>query len=344
MTLRERLLSSLRGEPVREPVYAVYDWFVENRVQDWDRFFALGLARIDHATVTRLRLPNLEVTERRSFDGTDREQRITTWTTDSGELHERRVGEWRQDYFVKQPDDYRILARMFADAEVIAEPREFARREAEVGDGGVTLAVPSLRRTPFQSIQIDYAGLERFSYDLAAGEHGLFALLEVMEDILVREIAHIGRMGCEHVKLWENLSLETMGPANFRRYLGPLYRRLADVLAPAQKLSLHYDGKLRQVAADIADLPIYGIDSFTPPPEGDMSVAEARNAWPGTFLWLHPPLGWYTEGERSFAAHLAEMIRGAGGSRFCMMISEDIPRDPDRTIPFVLETLRTLSS
>lgn len=340
MTCRERLVSSLRGEPVHEPVFAVYDWFVEHRVQDWNRYFGLGLGRINHATVTKLRLPHVQISEQSRDAGSGRIERDTIWKTDIGELRERRLGEWRQEYFIRQPGDYRILARAFADAEVIPVPGEFDRSEAALGDGGVTLAVPSLRRTPFQSIQIDYAGLERFSLDVAAEEPDLFALIEVMTDVFLREIAHIGRMPVEHVKLWENLSLDTMGPALYRRHLVPLYRRLRGALGQGQKLSVHYDGKLRQVAADIAKLPIDGIDSFTPPPEGDMSTAEARAAWPDTYLWLHPCLGWYTEEERSLATHITTMVREAGGRRFCLMISEDIPSDPGRTIPAVLDVLR----
>jgi hypothetical protein len=339
MTPRERLLSSLAGEPVSEPAYAVYDWFVENRAQDWNRFFSLGLGRINHATVTKLRQPHLQVGETRSDAGSGRVRRETVWTTDIGELREVRVGEWRQEYFVQQPSDYRILARTFSDVEVIPAPGEFDRSEAALGDGGVTLAVPSLRRTPFQSIQIDYAGLERFSFDLAAEEPDLFALIEVMNELFLREIAHIGRMSVEHVKLWENLSLETMGPVLYRKHLVPLYRRLSGLLGAGQKLSFHYDGKLRQVAPDIAALPIYGIDSFTPPPEGDMDTAEARAAWPDKYLWLHPRLGWYTEDERSLVSHISAMVRDAGDSRFCLMVSEDIPHEPDRTIPLVLEAL-----
>jgi hypothetical protein len=33
------------------------------------------------------------------------------------------------------------------------------------------------------------------------------------------------------------------------------------------------------------------------------------------------------------------MVRDAGGIRFCLMISEDIPHEPDRTIPLVLKAL-----
>lgn len=71
-----------------------------------------------------------------------------------------------------------------------------------------------------------------------------------------------------------------------------------------------------------------------------MSTAEARVAWPDKYLWLHPCLGWYTEDEQSLAAHIRTMVHDAGGRRFCLMVSEDIPRDPDRTIAAVLDALR----
>jgi hypothetical protein len=48
-TVRERLQRALAGEPVRQPVYAVYDWFVANRSLDWPSLFAQGLGQIAHA-------------------------------------------------------------------------------------------------------------------------------------------------------------------------------------------------------------------------------------------------------------------------------------------------------
>ena len=58
----------------------------------------------------------------------------------------------------------------------------------------------------------------------------------------------------------------------------PLYRKILEILDSADKrLLVHYDGKLRLIADDIAALGIDGIDSLTPPPEGDMTVAEARS-------------------------------------------------------------------
>ena len=40
-SIRARLESALAGEPIQWPVYAAYDWFVENRPIDWQAMFRL---------------------------------------------------------------------------------------------------------------------------------------------------------------------------------------------------------------------------------------------------------------------------------------------------------------
>lgn len=102
---------------------------------------------------------------------------------------------------------------------------------------------------------------------------------------------------------------------------------------------VHYDGNLQVIARDIASLDIDGIDSFTEPPEGDMSVAQARAAWPEKFLWVHPNLGWY-EHPDTLSARIRRVVRDAGPTRYCLMISEEVPPNWEHTVPMVLETLR----
>ncbi len=161
-----------------------------------------------------------------------------------------------------------------------------------------------------------------------------------MDDITCREFELIASGPARHVKLWENLTIETMGPALYRKYVVPTYARIFGILRPSgKKLCVHYDGKLRLIAEDIARLEFDGLDSLTPPPEGDLGIAEARNLWPGKFFWLHPCLGWYEMPEKELVRRVREMVKGAGPSRFCLMISEEVPRDWVRTVPAVLRAL-----
>jgi hypothetical protein len=107
---------------------------------------------------------------------------------------------------------------------------------------------------------------------------------------------------------------------------------------------VHYDGRLRLIRDDIAALGIDGIDSLTPSPEGDMTVAEARALWPDKFLWVHPPLGWHREDSAILSERISQLIADAGPSRFCLMLSEDVPLNWRQTVPHILRQLRCLNS
>ena len=334
--------AAIAGEPVTSPVFAVYDWFVRNRRIDWQSLFDLGLGQINHADLVRYQQPNVEIVEtRREVDGVIR--RDVRWITDIGELHEWYLGEWRQEYLIKGEGDYRIMQRAWQDAAVLPWSEPFLESEARLGDGGITLG--QLDRTPFQKIQIDYAGLERFSIDIATQEPALLDLIDVMNPIKLREFEIALHSPARQIKLWENLTIETMGPHLYRKYLVPLYRQIFAILQGSnKKLQVHYDGKLRVIAEDIQRLPFDGLDSVTPPPEGDMSTAEARHWWPDKFLWLHPTLTWYDLPTQNLLENVRQMVKAAGPNRFCLMISEELPPNWQVAVPRILEMLDQMGS
>ena len=220
-TIRQRFEAALAGEPVEWPVYAVYDWFVQNRPIDWHSLFALGLGQINHANLIRHEHPGFELVETLSEQG-GRERRDVRLVTDAGELHEWYLGEWRQEHFIKRPEHYRTMARALEGVRVTADDGAFLRSEAELGEGGITVGqIQGLGsgRTPLMVVQIDWAGLERFSLDLAEERPELMELLEVMTAIKLDEIRAAATTPATQIKLWENLSIDTLGPLQFRRRL-----------------------------------------------------------------------------------------------------------------------------
>ena len=54
------------------------------------------------------------------------------------------------------------------------------------------------------------------------------------------------------------------------------------------------------------------------------------------------PLGWYREDRPVLAERIRRLVRDAGPRRFCLMISEDVPPDWERSVPVVLETLEEM--
>ena len=345
-SVRERLNDATAGRPVERPVFAVYDWFVSNRPQiDWQSLFELGLGQINHANVIRHEHPNFElIEETREENGTLR--RDVRLVTDRGELHEWYAGEWRREHFIKTPQDYKIMARALEGVKVYTDNSAFEASEQKVGEGGITVGqIVGLGtgRTPLMVLQIDWVGLEQWSLDMAMEVPEMMELLELMNSLKLEEIRAAAASSAEHIKLWENLSIVTMGPQLYRRHLVPLYREIIEILGRhGKRLQVHYDGQLRGVADEIACLGFDGIDSLTEAPEGDMTVEEARARWPEKFLWVNPNLGLYHSPE-TLQEHIRRLQSAAGKTRSCLMISEDVPPDWQRTIPLVLKTLGELS-
>lgn len=346
-SVRDKLQRALAGKSVDGPVYVAYDSFIDNYKKiDWNKFLDLGLGRVNHARILECQMPNLDIIESNSFvEGHERKK--VRWITDIGELTETYMDGWQQEYFIKEPNDYKIMQRALTGVKFKATDKYFDQAERQLGDRGITLGqlgrfdLPGYNRTPFQVIQIDFVGLERFCIDLMTGTLELFELLEMMNEQFLNIFRCILKTKAEHIKLWENLSLETMGPPLYRKHLVPLYKKIFDILQGTnKKLHVHYDGQLSGIANDIKELPFFGIDSLTPPPEGDMMVAEARKYWPEKFLWIHPSLSWFLLDEKELILKIKETVKQAQGRRFCLQISEDVPPNCDRTIPLILETLQ----
>ena len=148
------------------------------------------------------------------------------------------------EHFIKKPSDYRLMARALEGSTYSLSDRAFDESEAAIGDRGITIA--HVDRTPFQKIQIDFAGIEAFSYHLADQEHDLFDLLEMMNRLKIDEFACVAKSKAEFVKLWENIGIDAMGPRAYRKYVVPVYEGINGILqGVGKKLMVHYDGNIR---------------------------------------------------------------------------------------------------
>lgn len=341
--IRKRFERALSGENPELPVYAVYDWFVKNRpAVDWETLFSLGLGQINHASLVRHEHPNFELVETVS-EQAGKARRDVRLITDKGELNEWYLGEWKQEHFIKTPEDCRIMMRALEGVRVIADDQPFLESESSLGDRGITIGhMPGLGlgRTPLMVLQIDWMGLEQFAMDLAYEQPEMLELLEIMNEIKLEEIRQAVKTPATQIKLWENLSIETIGHIQYRRHLVPLYKKILDITAAAnKKIQVHYDGRLKVISEDIAALGFDGIDSFTEAPEGDMTVREARTAWPDKCLWINLNLNLYSMPEKDLADNIKRIVQAAEQGRFCLMISEDVPPNWQESVPAALKYL-----
>jgi len=105
-----------------------------------------------------------------------------------------------------------------------------------------------------------------------------------------RQIDILARSSADIVWLPDNVTGTMISPDIFNRYCLPVYEYACSVLHDAGKLAFcHFDGANKTLKDCIASTGIDIVEAFTPPPMEEMTVGEARLAWPDKVLSLNVP-------------------------------------------------------
>ena len=110
------------------------------------------------------------------------------------------------------------MRRAWEGVKVVADDTAFLASEKAVGDNGITIGHTlgmGNGRTPLMVLQVDWVGLEQWSMDLADELPEMMELLAFMNEIKLQEIRQAALTPARQIKLWENLSVQSMGPAGF---------------------------------------------------------------------------------------------------------------------------------
>jgi hypothetical protein len=338
MTPRDNLRAVLEGRVPERIPFTVNQEFVTDDPA-WDGLFAAGLCPIPYVHTVREEMTEVERGVKPLTWQGRTAQRVTL-RTPVGEISQVEANGWVQEYFLKTPADYRVMEYVVRHTRLALAPEAFEASEKAVDERGLTLV--GIGRSPMQSILVDYAGLENFSYHLADEFPELFALAEALEEKLVERCRLTAAGPGRYVSLLENFTAESWGAVRFRQYHLPVYAKiLPPFKAAGKRVFPHCDGQLAGVAEWLACTAFDGLESLTEPPEGNLTLAEARTAFPGKVFWANINIGLYSLPPADLRQWVRERVQAAApdGSGLAFEISEDLPLNWRESIPAVLETL-----
>jgi hypothetical protein len=343
MTGRENLIAALEGEQPERIPYTIYEDFMPKDPL-WEEFLDWGMVMVPSAPTVRRTLNDQvqQLVTNETYQG--RPAMRVTYRTPLGEISEISVDNWTQEPFLKTREDYRVLEYVIRNTRVEFNPLRFLETEARVGERGLTMN--HAPRTPLQAILVEYAGVEQFAYHLAEGFPELFAVAEALMDNLVRACELIAQGPGRYVNITENLSGDLWGPQRYLDYHVKAYKRILPILhGGGKKVYTHYDGKLSCLKKPIAKTAIDGLESLTTPPEGDMSYAECRAAWPDKFFWANINLSHYSLPPAQLREKVRELAQEAApdGRLLAFSISEQCPDNWKAAVPVVLDALDELA-
>lgn len=336
MTKRERMLRVFRGGELDRIPFVHVDNLAGRNTEMWQVLGRenVGITRWSsiHKLVSQSCKTKSEALEKNGIRGV----RNTIYTP-KGSIYEEKYFDPAYDspsiakHFVSEEKDYSILMEYFKDLLVLPDLDTYLKDTKELGDDGIPFAV--LSRTPYQKLWVELVSMEDLAIHMAdipeivedccnvLGDH-----LRKMFDIVVELKKQVD---IPIVNIPENITAPLIGERYYEQYCMPYYREFKEKLQDTgTAVVTHIDGDMKAIWKGISDSAIDGIDSFTPPPNGDTSVGEAVSMWPSLRIMCNFPSSVHLSSQEEIYDTAKKLLEEGGHTgRMWIQISENVPKD-----------------
>jgi hypothetical protein len=331
MTPRQRVETVLHFRRADRVPFTVYECMIPQCAAE-RRMRNDGLCIVKRMGVFTTHRPNVKTTQLTYWDN-GRQLVKTVPETPAGTL--AAVSEpagfthWQREYPFKGPNDYKAILSLIQDERYEENYRPFAEAIEAFGDDAICRAGIALE--PLQ--QLVSGGLlspEDFCLEWMDRRDEILKLYDALVANRRRMYPLVAQSPAGHANYGGNVVPEIIGPEVFRTYYLPHYQEAAEVFHRHGKLiGCHFDANCRPLAAGIAQSGLDYIEAFTPGPPTDMTLADARAAWPNQVLWLNFPSAVHLKPDAEVAAATVSLLDELENPDGVIMgITEDMP--PDR--------------
>ena len=332
MNCAERIAAIFEGELVDQVPFALKGW----RIPQCEMERVLrneGLGIVDSRSVYRSVSPNIETqTLIYNRDGVGYQK--TVIQTPKGELsavHRRVAPEktesttWRIEMMFKSPADYDAIEFMIRDKQYIPDYEPFLKAREQIG--GEAFFKTSMPGSPLHTIMYSIMGLETFSIEWAERRERVIALHDAMAENEREIYSIVARSPAKVVQCGGNYTPEVLGKQRFVDYVLPHWQEVGAILHEEGKLlGCHLDANNRLWAEEVGRSELDWIEAFSPAPDTDMTVAEARKMWPGKVLFINFPSAVHLEEPGVIEEATVQILKEAApGDRFIIGITENVP-------------------
>jgi len=329
-TPRQRVELALRGGCGESVPFTIYECMIP-QCQTERELRNRGLCIVQRRGVFTTHRPNVKVTHEhvmqsgKNMTRTYYETPVGTVTTLSEPAG---FTTWTHEKMLKTPEDYKVLLFLIED-EVYEETYEaFARTQNDFGEDAIFRGGFGLE--PLQSlISGSFMTTETFCIEWMKRRDEILKLYEALVEKRRETYSLVAQSPASHANYGGNVVPEIIGLETFEKYYVPHYNEAAEVLHKHGKLiGCHFDANCRLLAQAIGQTELDYIEAFTPAPDTDMTLREARDAWPNKVLWLNFPSSVHLRPNpeiEDFTVGLLCQLKDVSG--MIMGITEDIPAD-----------------
>jgi len=237
---------------------------------------------------------------------------------------------WAIDSYVKKAADWDVLRFMFEDAIYKPDYDAWLERHRQHGEHGVQNT--AVGRTPFQCLAYEYLGVEQLSLELYDHPDKVQAVLALMHERQNELDKIYAESPAELINFPDNITSIVVGRERFANHSLPRYRHMAEACRGTGKIIVaHMDGMLRNLADLIAESPLTSLEAFTPSPDSDVSVADARRFWPGKGIWINYPSSIHLFPADVIYRETCKILDESPPRGFLVGVTENVPPDVWRT-------------
>ena len=339
MQSRSRLLGAIRGEEIdRVPWSPFLAYYWESLPAD---VRAGGQYRYLREMGADPLLRGFQSLTKCTFTHCDiRENRIgrelyRTYDTPVGALTEKYVYSERGDttFLVTHPvetaEQFRTLQYLHEHMTIERDTAAFDAERARCGDGALILpTIGVAAKTAFQSMVEHWVGTENLAYALYDEPDAVQQCLQVMwarDDETVRISVDTPADG---FIFWEDSSTTNISPAFFQKYTMPEINRWGRLIHDAGKLLVHHAcGHLRDLIPLMATTEIDAIESISPPPTGNVTLAEADAMLPDHIALIGglEPVRLLNGSVGQVVEDAEALLRDMAGRRYVLANSDSCP-------------------
>jgi hypothetical protein len=289
MTSQERLTAAINGRPVDHLPFSpflAYIWeSLPPSIQDKGQLafnLEVGADPLWRGAPCPVKA-NVPGMEMRVIEGDHRI--VTEFETPAGTLREEAVRSDRgnTNFLVGHPlkcaEDYKV-------ALWIEEHTQFEVDLAPVqahlaGDGRVGLSLGMLLprgKSAFQTLVEHHVGTEELVYALADMPDTVESLWRAMVENDLRAARMAADTGVyDYFITWEDSGTQNYSPWQYDRYIGAEIGQWCGILAAnGQRYIQHACGNVRDLVARMKATGVFAVESISPPPTGNVTIAAAR--------------------------------------------------------------------
>jgi hypothetical protein len=304
-----------------------------------------GLCIVNRLSVFNIHTPNVKV-KSDVYVENGKTMTRTWYETPCGSLTSLQESAgfttWAHEKLFKSPEDYKALRFLLQDE--VYDPCYDAFINAEKASAGDEIFRAGFGLEPLQTlISSIYIDMQDFCMEWMDNRDEILALYEILVEKRRKIYPIVAKSPASHANYGGNVVSSVIGLESFEKYYVPHYNEAAEIMHKHGKLiGTHLDADCGLIAKAVAGAALDYIEAFTPSPDTDMTLREARAAWPDKVIWLNFPSSIHLKPDAEVKQKTIELLDELDSMDGIIMgITEDIPesrwRDSCRAIMDGLE-------